>query len=317
MKRPEWIPAILTIFVVMLFAKMSTDFRDVRYLLGNTTIFAETGLLAIGMTLIIISGNIDLSVGSSLILTSCLVAKFTHPNTPVTVSILFAFVIGTLLGTINGLLVAFAKLPSFLVTLATMALYRGIAQAILGPTGADVAPAMKGLDRARLFGLPYPLIIFLVSALIVGLVLHRMILGRWLFGIGTNAEAAHYTGFPVQLATVSTFAISGFLIGIAALMLNSQLGVARYDMEPGIELKAITIVVAGGTAISGGKGSMLGTVLSWMLLYFVRTGMGVTNIKAEYQLTVIGLILILSVFAQQIATNFSSNRVKKQTKLGT
>ena len=317
MKRPEWIPAILTIFVVMLFAKMSTDFRDVRYLLGNTTIFAETGLLAIGMTLIIISGNIDLSVGSSLILTSCLVAKFTHPNTPVTVSILFAFVIGTLLGTINGLLVAFAKLPSFLVTLATMALYRGIAQAILGPTGADVAPAMKGLDRARLFGLPYPLIIFLVSALIVGLVLHRMILGRWLFGIGTNAEAAHYTGFPVQLATVSTFAISGFLIGIAALMLNSQLGVARYDMEPGIELKAITIVVAGGTAISGGKGSMLGTVLSWMLLYFVRTGMGVTNIKAEYQLTIIGLILILSVFAQQIAINFSSNRVKKQTKLGT
>ena len=317
MKRPEWIPAILTVFVVLLFAKMSTDFRDVQYLLGNTTIFAETGLIAVGMTLIIISGNIDLSVGSSLILSSCLVAKFTHPNTPVAVSILFSLVIGTLLGTINGLLVAFAKLPSFLVTLATMALYRGIAQAMLGPAGADVAPAMKGLDRASLVGLPCPLIIFLISALIVGLVLHRMILGRWLFGIGTNAEAAHYTGFPVQRATVSTFAISGFLIGIASLMLNSRLGVARYDMEPGIELKAITIVVAGGTAILGGKGSMLGTVLSWMLLYFVRTGMGVTNIKAEYQLTIIGLILILSVFAQQIATNFSSNRVKKQTKLGT
>ena len=316
MKRPEWIPAILTIVVVLLFAKFSTDFRDIPYLLGNTTIFAETGLLAVGMTLIIISGNIDLSVGSSLILTSCLVAKFTHAGTPIPVAILFALIIGTLLGTINGLLVAFAKLPSFLVTLATMALFRGIAQAMMGPDGADAAPQLKGLDRASLFGLPYPLIIFLLCAVIVGLVLHRMILGRWLFGIGTNQEAAHYTGFPVQKATVSTFAITGFLIGIAALMLNSRLGVARHDMEPGIELKAITIVVAGGTAISGGKGSMLGTVLSWLLLYFVRTGMGVTNIKAEYQLTIIGLILILSVFAQQIATNFSTNRLKKQTKLG-
>lgn len=316
MKRPEWIPAILTIFVVLLFAKMSTDFRDIQYLLSNTTIFAETGLLAIGLTLVIISGNIDLSVGSSLILTSCLVAKFTNQSTPVLVSVFLALLIGTLLGTVNGLLVAYAKLPSFLVTLATMALYRGIAQAMLGASGADVPSQMKGLDRATLFGLPYPLIIFLVCALIVGLVLHRMILGRWLFGIGTNQEAAHYAAFPVQWATVSAFAITGFLIGIAALMLNSRLGVARYDMEPGIELKAITIVVAGGTAISGGKGAMLGTVLSWLLLYFVRTGMGVTNIKAEYQLTIIGLILIFSVFAQQLATNFSSHRSKKQTKLG-
>ncbi|MEI8282364.1 MAG: ABC transporter permease, partial [Armatimonadota bacterium] len=228
------------------------------------------------------------------------------------VAISFALIVGTLLGAINGLLVAYAKLPSFLVTLGTMALYRGVAQAMLGANGADVAPGMKGLDRAAL---PYPLIIFLACALVVGLLLHRMILGRWLFGIGTNKEAAHYTGFPVQRATVTTFALTGFLIGIAALMLNSRLGVARYDMEPGIELKAITIVVAGGTAISGGKGSMLGTVLSWLLLYFVRTGMGVTNIKAEYQLTIIGLILILSVFAQQIAANFSSNRLTKQTKL--
>lgn len=316
MKRPEWIPAILTILVVLLFAKFSTDFRDIHYLLGNTTIFAETGLLAIGMTLVIISGNIDLSVGSTLILTSCLTAKFIGAGVPNIVAIGFALIVGTLLGAVNGLLVAYAKLPSFLVTLGTMALYRGVAQAMLGANGADVAPSMKGLDRAALLGLPYPLVIFLVCALVIGLLLHRMILGRWLFGIGTNKDAAHYTGFPVQRATVITFALTGFLIGIAALMLNSRLGVARSDMEPGIELKAITIVVAGGTAISGGKGSMLGTVLSWLLLYFVRTGMGVTNIKAEYQLTIIGLILILSVFAQQIAADFSSNRLTKQTKLG-
>ena len=315
MKRPELIPAILTILVVALFWKISPDFRDVHYLLSNTSIFAETGLLAVGLTLIIISGNIDLSVGSSLVLTSCLVAKFTGEGTPTIVAILMALTIGTLLGTFNGLLISVAKLPSFLVTLATMALYRGAAQAMMGASSAKVSPNLKGIDRSDFFGLPYPLIIFLVCALIVGVILHRMILGRWLFGIGTNKEAAHYTGFPVNKATILAFAMTGFLIGISACIMDSRLGVARHDLAKGIELDAITIVVAGGTAISGGKGSMLGTLLSWLLLYFVRTGMGVNNVKAEYQLTIIGTILILSVFSQQFADHFSTNRPRKTTKI--
>ncbi|MBS1701428.1 MAG: ABC transporter permease [Armatimonadetes bacterium] len=317
MKRPEWIPAILTIAVVVFFAAISPDFRDFRYLLSNTSLYAETGLLAIGMTLIIISGNIDLSVGSSVVLTACLVAKFSSEGTPLPVSVLFALIIGTLLGTISGLLITLAKLPSFLVTLATMALYRGAAEAIMGPASAKVPHALKGIDRPDLFGLPYPLLIFLVVLAIVGIVLHRMILGRWLFGIGTNAEAARYTGFPVNKATISAFAITGLLVGIAALILDSRLGVARNDLAKGYELEAITIVVAGGTAISGGKGTMLGTLLSWLLLYFTKTGMGVNNVKPEYQLTIVGLILVLSVFAQNVAASFSNTRQPKPTKIQT
>jgi rhamnose transport system permease protein len=315
LKRPELIPAVLTILVVALFWKMSPDFRDVQYLLANTTIFAETGLLAIGLTLIIVSGNIDLSVGSALVLTSCLVAKFTNDGTPVGISIFMALFIGTALGTINGFLITVGKLPSFLVTLATMALYRGVAQAMMGPASAKVPVPLKGIDRSDFHGLPYPFLIFITCAMIVGLVLHRMILGRWLFGIGTNKEAAQYTGFPVNRATISAFAITGFLIGISALLMDSRLGVARHDLAKGIELDAITIVVAGGTAIAGGKGTMIGTVLSWLLIYFVKTGMGVNNLKAEYQLTIIGVILILSVFSQQIADRISTNRQRKTTKI--
>lgn len=315
MKRPELVPAILSVLVVALFWKLSPDFRDVQYLLANTSIFAETGLLAIGLTLVIISGNIDLSVGSSLVLTSCLVAKFSSDGTSVFVSILMALVIGTTLGTINGLLITLGKLPSFLVTLATMALYRGFAQAMMGPASAKVSHGLKGIDRSDFHGVPYPFIIFVMSALVVGLILHRMILGRWLFGIGTNKEAAHYTGFPVNRATIFAFAITGFLVGMSALLMDSRLGVARHDLAKGIELDAITIVVAGGTAISGGKGTMIGTVLSWLLLYFVKTGMGVNNLKAEYQLTIVGVILILSVFSQQIADHFSTNRQRKTTKI--
>lgn len=315
MKRPEWIPFGLSILAFALFWIFAKDFRDIPYLIGNTTIFAETGLLAIGMTLIIISGNIDLSVGSILVLTACLVPKLVSNETPVPVAVVVAVAIGTLLGAINGILITKAKLPSFLVTLATMALYRGIAMAMLQANSAEVPKVLKGIDRGSLLGMPYTFLIFLFFALVVGLVLHRMVLGRWFLGIGTNPEAARYAGFPVHRATIAAFAITGGLIGIAALCLDSRLGVARPDMSTGIELQAITIVVAGGTAISGGKGTMIGTLLSWMLMYFVSTGMGVMNVKAEYQLTIIGLILILSVFGQQVATTIASQRLHKQTKL--
>ena len=315
MKRPELIPAILTILVVLFFWRTTPDFRDVQYLIANTTIYAETGLLALGMTLIIISGNIDLSVGSTVVLTSCLVAKLTGTETPVPVAVVVTLVIGTILGSVNGVIVAYGKLPSFLVTLATMAIYKGATQAILGPNTAKVTQQMKGIDRSTLFGLPYPLIIFLFFALIVGILLHRMVVGRWLFGIGTNKEAAHYTGFPVKRATIFAFAATGFLCGVAALLMNSRLGSVQADNTPGFELEAITIVVAGGTAIAGGKGTILGTILSWLLLYFVKTGMGVNNVKPEYKLTIIGLILVLSVFSQQIADGFSTNRRPKPIKL--
>ncbi len=316
MKRPEWIPAILSIAVFALFWYLSKDFRDIPYLISNTTILAETGLMAIGMTLIIIAGNIDLSVGSILVLTACLMPKLAgHASAPV--AILIAVLLGAVMGGINGIIITKAKLPSFLVTLATMAIYRGIAKAMLQADSAEVAPNVKGLDRLSLLGMPYPLVIFLVFALVIGLVLHRKVLGRWLFGIGTNSEAARYAGFPVDRATITAFAVSGALIGIAAFCMDSRLGVARPDMAPGIELQAITIVVAGGTAISGGKGTMVGTLLSWLLMYFVTTGMGVMNIKAEYQLTIIGLILIVSVFGQQVATSIASHRLPKPTKLST
>lgn len=315
MKRPEWIPAILSIAVLILFWTLSKDFRDVPYLIGNTTIFAETGLLAIGMTLIIITGNIDLSVGSILVLTACLMPKLVSANVPVPVAVVVSVVLGTILGSINGLLITKAKLPSFLVTLATMAVYRGIAKAMLKADSAQIATTIKGIDRGALFGMPYTFLIFVMCAILVGLVLHRMVLGRWFFGIGTNSEAARYAGFPVERATISAFAISGALIGLAAFCMDSRLGIARPDMAPGIELQAITIVVAGGTAIAGGKGTMIGTLLSWLLMYFVSTGMGVMNIRAEYQLTIVGIILIVSVFGQQVATTIASQRRHKQTKL--
>jgi rhamnose transport system permease protein len=134
-----------------------------------------------------------------------------------------------------------------------------------------------------------------VLAVILGIVLHRTTFGRWVYAIGTNEEAARYSGIPTGRVKSLVFTLSGFLSGLAGLIMVSRLSVARYDHARGWELDVITAVVLGGTDIFGGRGSMFGTVIAYLLLIFLRTGMGVANIKAESQLAVIGTLLIVAI----------------------
>lgn len=270
------------------------------YLLSSSTLYAEIGLVALAMTYVIVSGNIDLSVGSNLVLTACLTAKLLEGGADPLAAIPISLAIGTFLGTLNGLLVAYAKLPSFLVTLATMAIYRGAASALMGAASAKVPKSLTGLDMADVAGVPWPLIIFALFAAGAAFALHRTIYGRFLFALGTNESAAHYSGLPIERLKLSVFIISGFMAGLGALMINSRLGVARHDLARGMELDVITVVVVGGTAIVGGKGSILGTVLSLILIMVFKTAMGVSNVKAEYQLTAIGALLIAAVLLSRI-----------------
>ena len=277
--------------------RLSPHFLDARYLLDTSTLYVETGLLALAMTVVIVSGNIDLSVGSMLVLTACLVAKLMDGGMGTIPAIIAGMVIGTSLGTVNGLLVAKFRLPSFLVTLGMMAVARGAAQAMLGSTSIKLPKDFKGIDQSLVFGLPWPLIIFVVGAVVIGLLLHRTVFGRWVFALGTNESASRYAGVPIDRVKISVFALSGLMAGIGALLMDSRLAVARYDLARGIELDAITVAVVGGAAIKGGKGSILGTTLALFLIMVMRTAMGVASVKAEYQLTAIGALLIIAVIA--------------------
>ncbi len=137
-----------------------------------------------------------------------------------------------------------------------------------------------------------PIVIFLVFALILALLLHRTVLGRWIYALGINERAAFFAGVPTKRVKLIVFALSGLLAGIAGLMLNSRLLVARYDHARGWELDAITAVVLGGTSIAGGRGTIFGTVIALFLMGVLRTGMGVANVKAESQLAVVGVLLV-------------------------
>ncbi len=307
--RTETIPAILLVCAFIAGAMQSKYFLDVRYLLDSSTLYVETGLLAIGMTFIIVSGNIDLSVASMTALVACVTAKLMASGWSIPAGCAAGLGLGLVLGGFNGILVAKVKLPSFVVTLATMAVYRGIAQVLLGAESAKLPANFVGLDIMHLPGhVPLPLVIFLIIAVILGVVLHRSLFGRWVVAIGTNESASYFAGLPTAAVKISVFALSGFLAAVAALMMNSRLGVARFDDARGLELDAITAVVLGGASIFGGKGTMLGTVLALFLVAVLRIGMGVADVKAEYQLAVIGTLLVVAVLAGNLSAKVNAKR---------
>jgi rhamnose transport system permease protein len=300
MKFRALIPGVLLLLSIILASRLSPHFLDARYLLDTSTLYAEMGLLALAMTLVIISGNIDLSVGSIMVLVACLAAKFFEMGLGIPAVVFLSLIIGSSLGSLNGYLIAKLKLPSFLMTLGTMAIARGAAQAMMGPSSVKLPKAFTGLDQSLVLGLPWPLTIFLLCAVLIGILLHRTVFGRWVTGVGSNEKAALFSGVPVDRVKILVFGLSGLMAAGAALMMDSRYGVARHNFALGIELEAITVAVLGGAAIKGGEGTILGTTFALFLFMVIKTAMGVANVKPEYQLTAIGVLLILAVLAERL-----------------
>lgn len=310
--RPEFVTVVLLVLAFIVGSLMSPYFLDAAFLFNYTSLYIEVGIMAIGMTFVIISANIDLSVSSTLALVACVAGVvYFDLGVPMELTILIALGLGALLGAFNGFLVTRMKLPALAVTLASLALYRGAAQILVGD---DSRPRLAwsrdiefpdwftGLHRVYIPGtpIPVPFVIFLVLAIIMGIVLFKTTFGRWVYAIGVNEEAARYSGVPTNRVKLLIFALSGFFSGLAGLIMVSRLSVARYDHARGWELDVITAVVLGGTDIFGGRGSMFGTVVAYLLLIFLRTGMGVANVKAESQLAVIGTLLILAILVSNL-----------------
>ncbi|HLO97799.1 MAG TPA: ABC transporter permease [Fimbriimonas sp.] len=293
---------------------MSDRFLDPRYLMESATLVAEIGIMALAMNYVITAGHIDLSVSANMVLCACLTAKMLQAGVPPIVALPLCLVLGTLLGVFNGVLITKLNTPSFLVTVGTMAVYRGIAQAYLGPNSVKFPENLTGIDTQTFIGLTVPLLILVVLAVISGLVFSNTVFGRWVTAVGSNSRAALYSAVPVHKVTISVFAIAGFASGLAALLLSSRLGVVRHDLLPGSELDVITIVVVGGTAIRGGDVNVLGTVLAFVTLAFMRTAMGVANYPAENQLIAIGILLIFAVIINRLS--FKTNPLRFLKKSG-
>jgi rhamnose transport system permease protein len=302
---PETVAVLLLAIAFGLSAAREQRFLDAAYLFDRSTLVMETGLLALALTFVIVAGHIDLSCTAILALVAAVATALHHKaGVPIGVVALLAPVLGGLLGWVNGALVSRARLPSLVVTLATMALFRGIAQILLGDHSLSVPPAVQGIEKLTIprtyFHLP--LLIFVVSAVGFALVLHRTVFGRWTTAIGVNPEAARHAGIPVGRMVERLFVLSGVTAGVGAVLLVSRLGVARFDHARGLELDAITAVVLGGTSIFGGRGTVFGTVTALCLISVVQTGMGVAGVKTEMQIAAIGALLLGAILVSNLAS---------------
>ena len=258
----------------------------------------EVAIMALPMTLIVIAGEIDLSVESSAGLASALLGFLWAADIPLTVAIPLVLAVGALGGLLNGLLVARAGLPSLVVTLGTLALFRGLALIVLGPIGvSDFPSAFTDLGFGHVPGtlIPWPFVVFLVLAAILAVILHRTWIGRHVFAIGKNSGAARYSGVRVDRVKVGLFMLSGLIAALAGIILTARLSSARADAAQGMTLTVVTVVLLGGVNIFGGSGSIPGVALAVLAVAVMQNALRLANVTVEVQSIALGLLLILSV----------------------
>jgi rhamnose transport system permease protein len=258
----------------------------------------EVAIMAMAMTLIIVAGEIDLSVESMAGLASAILGFLWAAGVPLSVAIPIVLVVGALGGLLNGLLIARGGLPSLVVTLGTLALFRGMALIVLGPRGvSDFPAAFTELGFGHVPGtlIPWPFVIFLALALLLGIVLHRTWIGRQIYAIGKNAGAARFSGVRVTRVKVSLFVLSGLIAAIAGIILTSRLSSARADAGAGMTLTVVTVVLLGGVNIFGGSGTIPGVVLGVLAVAVMQNALRLASVTVEVQSIALGLLLILSV----------------------
>ncbi|MBE2233130.1 MAG: ABC transporter permease [Anaerolinea sp.] len=308
-QRWEWMLVGLIVLVVALNSQLSPYFLDARNLSRTSSDFMEIGLMMLPMVFIIITGGIDLSVASNLAMCASFMGWLFMRGVPIWPAALAALLLGATGGLFNGLLVARVKLPPLVVTLGTYAFYRGVAYVLLGDQAARGYPAgFTFIGQGKLPGtlIPFSVALFIVLAIVFGLVLHRTTFGRTLFAIGNNENATAYSGVPVARTKIIVYTISGLMAGLAGIVLAARFGSTRPDIGLGLELAVITAAVLGGVDINGGIGTMGGAVLSLLLIGLLRFGMGLLNIQGQVQGMVIGLLLILSILLPNVARNLSA-----------
>jgi rhamnose transport system permease protein len=305
--RPETMTFVLLIVGIVVASQLSQYFLDINYILKSFTLSAEFAVVALVLTMVIIAGEIDLSPAANMALSACMFAYAQQAGAPMPIAIAIGIVAGVIMGLLNGVLVLGLQLPSIIVTIGTLTLYRGLAQVIAGDKSIRVPEWFIGIDNVLVFGVPVPVIVFVAVSIVLGLVLGATIFGRQIYLIGTNEVAARHAGVRSKHIKMILFVLTGLTSAIAGLMTASRLGSVRYDLGLGGELQMVLMAMLGGTYIFGGRGTILGTFLAAWLLVIVTTGMIVADWLPAYQLCVLGVLLIVSI----IATNLIYSRTER------
>ena len=307
LRRWETLLVIVFIALIAWGAARSSFFLDGSNFTIATSTFMERALMALPMTLIIIAGEIDLSVASILGLSSAVLGVTHQAGVPLWLGVLLALLTGVICGLINGVLVTRFGLPSLVVTLGTLALFRGLAYVILGGPQGQIAvsnypPEFTAFGFGTIPGTVIPWSMALFIPMVIGFIilLHRSWVGRQIFTIGLNQDTARFSAVRVARLKLSLFVLSGFIAALAGVLYTSRISSSRADNAAGFELDVIAAVLLGGVSIFGGRGTMVGVLLSLAVVATLRNVLAITNVGPDIQNFAVGGLLILSVLGPNL-----------------
>lgn len=295
------------IALVVVFSLASPNFMQTQNVLAILQATSVNGVLAVAATLVIITGGIDLSVGT--LMTFCAVicgVILTYWGLPLPLGVLGAILAGTAVGLVSGTIIAKLKVPPFIATLGMMLILKGLSLVISGtrPIYFNDTPGFTQIAQGSFVGaiipaLPIPngVVILFAVALLAAFVLSRTALGRYTFALGSNEEAVRLSGVNVDRWKIAVYATAGAICGVAGLLIASRLNSAQPALGQGYELDAIAAVVIGGTSLSGGRGTVLGTLIGALIISVLANGLRILSVAQEWQTVVTGTIIILAVYA--------------------
>ena len=259
------------------------------------------GVISVGMTMVILTGGIDLSVGSILALSAAIGASLMKQGMPFGLAIAVSLIVGSVLGMINGLIITRGKIPPFIATLGMLTVARGLT--LMYTQGQPVTELPEGfrfLGAGEIFSIPMPIIIAGLTFLIGYIVLTRTKFGEYIYLLGDNTTAARLAGIPTIRSTVAVYMISGFLAALAGLILVARLDSAQPTLGGGYEFNAIAAVVVGGTSFAGGEGTLLGTLLGALLIETLNNGMNLMNVSSLWEQVVKGIVIAIALLLYKI-----------------
>jgi len=316
-KKWEFYLFLFFCLIVIFFSTVSPYFLDYFNLMNALFSFMERGIVALPVILVILSGEIDVSLASIIALSSMSMGLGAEAGAPVFVIILLGLITGIAAGFINGIIITRLDIPAIAVTIGTMSLFRGISNAVLGAEAITSYPAeFKWIGNATVGNtlIPLPFVVFVILASFVGVLLHKTKFGRSIFVIGNNRDVATFSGIRTRNIKLLVFMMTGLFCGIAAVFLTSRIASTRPNIAIGWELEIITSVVLGGIAITGGKGHIGGVLIAIFLLGYLKFGLGLLNVQGKIVIIFVGFLLILAIWLpERLRTYQESRKYRKVT----
>jgi len=312
----EWLLVLLLILINVVNSLLSPYYLDAQNILSAVQIFLDKAVVVFPMMLVILLGDIDISVGSIIALCGVSMGMLYQSGTPMEVAIVAGLMVGALCGFINGLLIVkFKELSAVIVTIATMIIYRGVASLLLEDRAVGNFPVwFQFFGWGKLRGIPFILIAVAAEALIFGWIVHRTKFGRRVYAMGNNATASRFSGVRTDSIRLVVFTLNGLFSGLAAVFLLSKMGSARPSIALNYELDIITMAVLGGVSTAGGRGNVLGVTLAVFIIGLLRYGLGITNVPSQTLLIIVGALLVITVSVPNLKNSFRESVIARILK---